>query len=140
MNQITFRFATTNDAPTLASFNQLLIRDEGHRNSMNLGELTERMSGWLSAEYQGVVFELGSSPVGYALFRREPDYVYIRQLFVHLDHRRNGIGRHAIDWMRQNAWPDKSRLRIDVLVGNTTAHEFWKSVGFRDYCITMELE
>ena len=107
---------------------------------MNLGQLTERMSDLLRGEYQAVIFELGSSPVGYALYRREPDYIYIRQLFVLADHRRQGIGRQAIEWMRQNAWPDKSRLRIDVLVGNTTAHEFWKSVGFRDYCITMELE
>lgn len=107
---------------------------------MNLAQLTERMSGWLSAEYQAIIFELGSSPVGYALYRREPDFIYIRQLFVLADHRRQGLGRQAIDWMHQNAWPAKSRLRIDVLVGNTTAHAFWKSVGFRDYCITMEFE
>jgi hypothetical protein len=52
-----FRFATPRDAAILAPLNQQLIRDEGHRNSMNLVQLTERMSNWLHYDYQAVVFE-----------------------------------------------------------------------------------
>ena len=134
------RLATAADAGLLAAFNQQLIRDEGHRNSMNLAELTERMSGWLKGEYQAAMFELEGTAVGYALFRSEPEYIYIRQLFVTAEHRRKGIARTAIAWLRKNRWSDTDRLRIDVLVGNSAAREFWKSVGFRDYCITMESE
>jgi hypothetical protein len=39
-----FRFVTPADAALLAPLNQQLIRDEGHRNAMNLAQLTERMS------------------------------------------------------------------------------------------------
>lgn len=77
-----YRFATSEDALLLAELNEQLIRDEGHRNPMSPVQLTDRMAGWLRAEYQAVVFEEGSSALGYALFRFEPDHVLLRQLFV----------------------------------------------------------
>ena len=135
-----YRFATQEDAAILAVLNQQLIRDEGHHNPMNLSQLTERMAGWLGGEYRAVVLEEHSSPVGYALFRHDPEHVYLRQLFVLPERRRNGIGRAALQWLWTNAWPGVQRLRIDVLVGNTTAREFWQSVGFREYCVTMEAQ
>ena len=132
------RFATPEDAALLARMNQQLVHDEGHRNSMNLTQLAERMSGWLRGDYEAVVFEQNAAPVGYALFRRESEYVYLRQLFVLPELRRRGIGRRALKWLWHNAWPSAHLLRIDVLVGNTAGREFWRSVGFREYCITME--
>lgn len=133
-----YRFATTEDATLIAPLNQQLIRDEGHRNPMNVTQLAERMSGWLRGEYQAVVFVEGTSLIGYALFRSECDYVYLRQLFVVPERRRQGIGRDALRWLWRNAWPDAPRLRIDVLVENTTGREFWRSVGFQEYSVTME--
>ena len=29
---------------------------------------------------------------------------------------------------------------VEVLVGNLEGMAFWKAAGFRDYCITMEME
>lgn len=107
---------------------------------MDIAQLAQRMSEWLSGQYRAVVFESAQIPVGYALFRPESDHVYLRQFFVTPDSRRQGIGRDAIQWMWQNAWTDAPRLRIDVLVGNTIGRKFWESVGFQDYCITMESE
>ena len=31
-----------------------------------------------------------------------------------------------------------ARIRLDVLIGNAGGIQFWRSVGFEDYCITME--
>jgi hypothetical protein len=31
-------------------------------------------------------------------------------------------------------------VRVEVLVGNAVGVAFWRSVGFRDYCLTLELE
>jgi GNAT superfamily N-acetyltransferase len=136
----TFRLAALADAPVLAEMNHRLIRDEGHRNRMTVPELRERMEGWLRCEYQAAVFELESSLVGYALFRREPEFVYLRQFYVAPEVRRCGIGRAALAWLRANVWKDAVRIRLDVLVGNTAGIEFWRAVGFRDYCLTMEWE
>ena len=135
-----YRFATPEDVALLAPLNQQLIRDEGHRDSMDLAQLAERMSGWLRGEYQAVLFVESTSPVGYALFRRESDYVYLRQLFVLAEFRRQGVGRDALRWLWRNAWSGAPRLRIDVLVGNTAGREFWRSVGFHEYCVTMEAQ
>src|SRR5213596_1420192 len=99
-----YRFAMPEDAALLAPLNQQLICDEGHRNPMNVAQLTERMAGWLRGEYQAVVFEERSSPIGYALFRREPEYIFLRQLFVLPEQRRKGVARNALTWLWRNAW------------------------------------
>lgn len=135
-----FRKAITKDVAQLARMNQSLILDEGHRNRMSFGELESRMNDWLAGDYEGLVFESGSEPVGYALYRREPEYVYLRQFYVEPAYRRQGIGRAAIEWLRANCWTEAARIRLDVLVGNQVGHAFWKSVGFADYCFTMELK
>ncbi|MGD1277394.1 MAG: GNAT family N-acetyltransferase [Tepidisphaeraceae bacterium] len=133
-----YRIAALQDAPLIAQMNKQLIDDEGHRNPMSIAELEHRMSDWLSGAYTAILFVRGGEPCGYALFRREPDHIYLRQFFVCRQHRRCGVGRAAITWLRRNAWADVPRIRIDVLVGNQAAIAFWRSVGFHDYCLTME--
>src|SRR5205823_12203336 len=44
---MTHRRATQNDCPLLAKLNHQLIRDEGHRNTMNVAELEARMRGFI---------------------------------------------------------------------------------------------
>jgi ribosomal protein S18 acetylase RimI-like enzyme len=134
-----YRRATVADAPALAAMNRQLIRDEGHRNPMTVAELEVRMAGWLGGGYEAVVFEQAGEPVGYALFRRGPEYVYLRQFFVRPESRRRGVGRAALDWMAAHSWPG-SRVRVEVLVGNTAGVAFWRAVGFRDYCLSLESE
>lgn len=135
---VRFRRATVDDAAMLAPMNALLIRDEGHSNPMTAAQLQERMANWLKGEYQAFVFEADSEAIGYALYRFEPEHVYLRQLFVLLEHRRRGIARTALEWLRRNAWGERPRVRIDVLVGNRSGIEFWRSMGFSEYCLTME--
>jgi predicted acetyltransferase len=136
-----YRIATQDDAGELAKMNRQLIADEGHRNPMTDAQLEERMRGWIkSGEYEAAVFEEGGQTTGYALWRREPEHVYLRQFFVGREWRRRGLGREAIHWLRAHAWKDARRLRVEVLVGNTAAIEFWRAVGYRDYALTLEVE
>ena len=135
-----YRYATTEDVPLLAEMNQQLIRDEGHRNKMTLPQLRQRMSGWLQGEYKAVIFSTGPDAIGYALYRKDPDWIYLRQLFIKAQMRCKGIGREAISWLKKNAWKETRIIRVEVLVGNPEGISFWKTVGFKDYCITMEME
>jgi len=139
MEPMNYRRAATADAPVLADMNRLLIRDSGHRNPMTLAELEARMTGWLGGEYEAVLFEDAGGAVGYALFRRNPEHIYLRQFFVRAADRRRGIGRAAFEWLRENAWVHR-RVRVEVLVGNAAGVAFWRAVGFRDYCLTLELD
>lgn len=119
--------------------NRQLILDEGHRNRMSLPELEQRMTRWLQGEYEAVIFERNHAALGYALFKRESEWIYVRQFFVCPEYRKQGIGRSAFSWLVENVWKGR-RIRLDVLVGNMTGIAFWRSLGFSDYCLTMELD
>jgi ribosomal protein S18 acetylase RimI-like enzyme len=137
---VEFRFAKVEDAENLGALNSLLIRHEGHRNAMTVPQLVERMTEWLRSEYEAAVVEECGAIVGYALFRRDADHVYLRQILVQTENRRRGIGRSLIQWLVKYAWQDAPRVRIDVLVGNEAALHFWKAIGFAEYCLTLEME
>ncbi len=133
-----YRFAAVADVNLLAVMDHQLIRDEGHRNTMSVPEIEERMSKWLQGEYQAILFEDDLGAAGYALFKREPEWVYLRQFFVLPERRRTGVGTAAVIWLAANAWKDAPRIRLDILANNPAGAAFWRSLGFLDYCITME--
>ncbi|MEM9354029.1 MAG: GNAT family N-acetyltransferase [Planctomycetota bacterium] len=133
------RPATVNDSRLLAELNAQLIADSGHRNPMGIDELEARMRGWLGGEYTARVFEDEAGPLAYALYRVGGEGVYLRQFLVLPDQRRRGVGRQAIAELRDRHWPKGKRLTVDVLVTNTAAVEFWRAVGFTDYCLTLEI-
>src|SRR6266487_1460207 len=136
---MTFRAATLDDCPQLAELNHQLIRDEGHRNPMTVPELEHRMRGWISGEYRAIIYEDGGEIVAYALFREQPEEIYLRQLFVVRHRRSQGIGRWAVDILRSQIWPKTKRLTVEVLVANTRAVSFWRSVGYADYALSLEI-
>jgi len=139
-DELEFRFATESDVPWLAKMNQQLIQDEGHRNKMTLAELEQRMSGFLQKEYDAVIAGLGRNDIGYALYRQDSEWLYLRQIFLKEEIRRKGFGRRFIKWLQNNSWKKCNRIRTDVLVDNIAGIDFWKAVGFKEYCITMEAE
>jgi GNAT superfamily N-acetyltransferase len=134
-----YRFATDSDLELLAEWNHQLIRDEGHRNRMAVPELRERMQGWLGGEYKAVIFGPLTDPVAYALYRESATEVHLRQLFVRRDRRNEGIGRAAMGVLRSRLWPQNKRLTVEVLTANVRAVEFWRAVGYQDYCLTLEI-
>jgi len=136
--KLAWRYASSADLGLLAEWNHQLIRDEGHRNPMTVEQLAGRMAEWLRGEYQAVIFSDGK-PVAYALFKKEERLIYLRQLFVHRDRRRCGIGREAFRILRQQIWLGDVRLTVDVLCRNPGAIAFWRSVGYQDYSLTLEI-
>lgn len=139
-DDLEFRVATQSDVPWLANMNQQLIIDEGHRNKMTLPQLEQRMSDFLRKEYDAVIASVGQDDIGYALYKQETEWLYLRQIFVKRSMRRKGAGRKIIEWLITNPGKESKRIRTDVLVGNITGIDFWKAVGFKEYCIVMERE
>ena len=136
---MTFRAATSDDCPRLAELNHQLIRDEGHPNRMTVQELEQRMRGWLSAEYRAIIYEDGGEVVAYALFREQAEEIYLRQLFVVRHRRSQGIGHRAVEMLRSQVWPETKRLTVEVLVANKRAISFWRSAGYADYALSLEI-
>lgn len=104
--ELKFRFAAESDVPWLAKMNQELILDEGHRNKMTLTELEQRMSNFLHNEYDAVIASIGRTDIGYALYRQDPEWLYLRQIFIINSMRCKGSGRRFIEWMKNNPWSD----------------------------------
>ena len=135
-----FRRALINDATLLAELNHQLLHDEGHRNrTMSIPELEQRMRGWLASEYAAMIFEKDGEVIAYASYREQPEEIYLRQLFVARNWRRKGIGRQAVEILRTKIWPPNKRLTVDVLVQNAAAIAFWRAVGYKDYCLALEI-
>jgi len=139
VNAVTFRAATLDDCARLAELNHQLIRDEGHRNPMKVPQLEERMRAWLAGEYRAVIYEDGGEVVAYALFRESADEIYLRQLFVVRHRREQGIGHRAVEILRSEIWPKDKRLTVEVLTANKRAVKFWRSVGYADYALRLEI-
>jgi GNAT superfamily N-acetyltransferase len=135
-----YRVASAEDCPTLTALNAQLRQDEGHRNSMTIAQLEDRMRGWLrSGEYQALLWEDHNEVVAYALFRETAAKVYLRQFFVVRHRRREGIGRQAIEALCAQVWPRHKRWTVSVLVKNAPAVAFWRAMGYTDYELTLEI-
>jgi ribosomal protein S18 acetylase RimI-like enzyme len=134
-----YRMASEEDYPLLGRWNHQLIQDEGHRNLMTVDQLVERMKGFLEGEYEAVLFKEAGQAVGYALYRNQSEEIYLRQLYIIPKRRRQGLGRKIMQILREEIWPKDKRLTVQVLVGNTTAIAFWRAVGYKDYCLTLEI-
>lgn len=106
---------------------------------MSVEELRKRMEGWLAGDYTAVIFEIDSVPVAHGLYLERDDEIYLRQFFVDRERRRGGIGRQAIQILRDQIWDPQKRLTLEVLVDNEDALTFWHSVGYKDYSIAMEI-
>jgi GNAT superfamily N-acetyltransferase len=133
------RFASIEDAKLLGELNHQLIQDEGHRNRMTVPELIDRMRCWLETDYRASIFEDDSDIVAYALYRDEEEHIYLRQFFVQRHKRRSGVGRHCMEILFSQVWPKDKRITVEVLCPNQIGIEFWRAVGFTDYCLTLQM-
>ena len=97
------------------------------------------MRRWLNEDYTAVLFEDNSGVIAYALFRDQPDELYLRHFFVVRHRRRQNIGRRAMRLLFGEVWPADKRLTVNVLSTNTAAIAFWRAVGYSDYCLTLEI-
>jgi GNAT superfamily N-acetyltransferase len=134
-----WRLATKKDCRLLAELNHQLIADEGHRNPMTVPQLETRLRNWLEEGYEAALFEKNGQMAAYALYQTQPEEVYLRHFFVVRQRRRQGIGREAMRLLREHIWPRSRRLAVSVLVHNQGAVQFWRAMGYRDYCLTMEI-
>src|ERR1022692_958838 len=97
------------------------------------------MKSWLASEYAAVFFEDGGEVAAYALYRQQPEEIYLRQLFVVRHRRREGIGAEAVKILRSKIWPANQRLTVEVLVQNEAAVAFWRAAGYQDYSLKLEI-
>lgn len=126
------------DIPLLAEMNHRLIEDEGHSNPMGVLELQERMRIWIQKEYEAWLAVAEGKVIGYCLFRKSSEGVYVRQFFIEREERRGGKGRAFFSALEKGVWKREKEIRLEVLTANSRGIGFWKFMGFAEYCITMQ--
>lgn len=138
-----YRFAAQEDIPVLATMNLMLAEDEQHVNRFKtIDWFKDRMRTFLNGEYKAILFEKDNNIIGYALYTNHhdrEDTIYLRQIFVDRDCRRQGIGKEIMNILLKEIWPKDKRITVEVLCHNKSAIEFYKSVGYKDYCMEMEI-
>ncbi len=90
------------------------------------------MSGWLTGKYRALIIQ-DAEVIGYVLFRRDANWLYLRHFVIVSAFRRQGLGKLAIQKLSEAVW--KGNIRLEVLAGNPGGIAFWKSVGFSIYTV-----
>jgi len=129
--------ASWQDCAYLGRMNKRLIEDEGHSNPMAEEQLAERMAGWIATNYSAYILRADGEKVGYCVSRYDGEAIYIRQLYIDRDYRRRGYGEYLVNWLHRHVWQSR-KLRLEVLAWNERGRQFWKNIGFHEYCIVME--
>ena len=124
------------DIPRLAAMNKRLIEDEGSPNPMGPAELERRMGEFLRRDYEAFFFTEGGTVIGYALVRHTSVPPYLRQFYIDREYRRRHCGRKAFEMLMDVLGTDE--IDIDVLPWNEAGRLFWKSLGFRETCVSMK--
>ena len=106
---------------------------------MSVDELSGRMRQWLQGEYQAMIFELASGVLGYCLIREEDAFIYIRQFYIRPELRGRGFGRKCMEILLSDILPKTKRITVEVLIQNDAGVSFWRSLGFADYSLSLEL-
>jgi GNAT superfamily N-acetyltransferase len=139
MTTLSWRYASQTDNRLLGALNRQLNEDENHRTILSVSELADRMKLFLAGEYRAALFERDGRLVAYALWAQRGDGLYLRQFFVVREARRDGVGRAAMKVLREEIWPQDTRLYLEVLTNNPRGLAFWRSLGFADYALTLEI-
>lgn len=118
------------DIHELAEMNSCLIVDEGHTYRLSHDQLLQRMRAWLTDGYDYSIFRTTKGvAVGYALWREQPDHLFLRQFFIREMFRRRGYGTHIFYSMRNGPWQQWTSIRLDVLDRNDRARMFWGALA-----------
>lgn len=124
----------------LARMNKELREDEQIDNYLTDDEITERMRGFLNENsgYAAYLFIEGGDTMGYALVFLNEEPLYIRQFYIRRESRRKGYGSEGIRLLKETM--NTGSFDLEVLVWNTAALEFYRSVGFKDRLIRMRMK
>ncbi len=95
------------------------------------------MTGWLQGEYEAVIFAQDGDAAGYALYRRSPEYVYLRHFYVRPECRRWGSGGAGLAATEHLADARRVRGRAGP---QCDGHRLLGAVGFSDYALTLEMD
>jgi GNAT superfamily N-acetyltransferase len=137
MSAITIRPAAEHEAPLILGFIRMLAQYERLENEVVATEEELRRTLFGRPAYAEVVFAcVDGEPVGFALFFHNYSTfkgcpgLYLEDLFVLPEARRQGIGKRLLSWLAATAIERGcARLEWAVLDWNEPSIQFYRSLG-----------
>lgn len=140
MAALSYTRAQDSDVPMLAKLNADLLQAQNVESGMTLDALEVRMREFLAAEYQAVLFVYHEKVVGYALFKLEPKFAFIRHIYVDTSAGKKVRVDTAFQSLRKGELQAYASIRLDVPEGNKESLQLWESMGFQPRSVRLELE
>lgn len=131
------RLATEGDAMIIQRFIGELAAYEREPDAVKVtAEQLARQMAETPPAFECLIAEVDGVPVGFALFHQNYSTwegrpgLYLEDLYVREEHRSSGIGRAILQSLREIARQrDYGRIEWQVLDWNTTAQNFYSSIG-----------
>jgi GNAT superfamily N-acetyltransferase len=151
MTPVSIRTATPADLDAMLGFEQAIIAAERPfdptlgDDPVRYYDLVRLLS---DARARVVLADTAAGPIGCGFARLEPAKPYLRHreqaylglMYVHPDHRGQGVNRRIIDalkdWCRTH---NISELRLDVYCGNRAAVRAYEKAGFSQHLVEMRM-
>ena len=131
------------DIPLVAAMNRRLQQDEC-ADVLPTEQIEARLRGWIgSGQYSVLLIKHSDQVVGYLLYTTEPlesSAIYIRQLYIERNYRRQGYGAATIQAFAENHTERGRPIEIDVFTWNNAGHAFWEAIGFHPCHTRMRLD
>ena len=87
-------------------------------------------TGWTSAQHEILLCD--GAPCGYVSVDEFPGYTHVRELVIHPEYQRRGIGTAFLRQVVQQAQARHVPVRLGVLRENR-AVEFYRKLGFKEF-------
>jgi ribosomal protein S18 acetylase RimI-like enzyme len=127
------------DVALLTQMNIQLRSDEKMDTIMTDDQVRQRIITMLGDRYTALVFSSESGDViGYTLTDHSRTPMYLRQLFVKKELRREGFGREMMHTTMRHL--KTAELDIEVMVWNESARVFYGKIGCRERYIGLRYE
>jgi ribosomal protein S18 acetylase RimI-like enzyme len=131
--------ATPDLLDPLAEMNIQLRADENMDNVMTPDEVRSRMLSFLqSNEYSVFVLNQNSEIKGYAVIKTGSKPMFLRQIFVKREFRKQGLGAYIINELLKKL--NINEMDLEVMAWNQAAIEFYEKFGFKRRYIGMRFK
>jgi GNAT superfamily N-acetyltransferase len=91
----------------------------------------------LKGDYEVIVSEREGQIVGFLVFKREQEFLYIDQMDIRKSEQRKGVGRALVEYVERLAM-EKGLARVETDTTENAdgvpwnSYDFWIKMGFRD--------
>jgi len=147
VKEIRIREATREDIPSIVEVRRASTTDEETigfsapewRTFLDVEKLRDEWTtgNRLKEDYEVIVSERGGQIVGYLVFKREHEHLYIDALHIRKSEQKRGVGKALLEYLEKLAIESgMARIETDTTENADgvpwISYDFWIKMGFKD--------